>query len=156
VLVVGSAQSGCQIAEELYQSGRTVYLCVGSAVRAPRRYRGRDIWEWLNLVGFLDRTPHMLPSPKARVLRAPQLSGARSGHSINLHQFARDGVVLLGRIQSVQDGMILLAPDLMENLARADKSEVDQVKMIDGFIEKSGIAAPQESLPVLRVGYNSR
>jgi putative flavoprotein involved in K+ transport len=37
VLVVGSAQSGCQIAEELYQSGRQVYLCVGSAGRVFRR-----------------------------------------------------------------------------------------------------------------------
>ena len=43
VLVVGSAQSGAQIAEELYQSGRKVYLCVGGSGRGPRRYRGRDI-----------------------------------------------------------------------------------------------------------------
>jgi putative flavoprotein involved in K+ transport len=40
ILVVGSAQSGCQIAEELYLSGRKVYLCLGSAGRSPRRYRG--------------------------------------------------------------------------------------------------------------------
>jgi cation diffusion facilitator CzcD-associated flavoprotein CzcO len=33
VLVVGSAQSGCQIVEELYQNGRRVYLCTGSAPR---------------------------------------------------------------------------------------------------------------------------
>jgi putative flavoprotein involved in K+ transport len=39
VLIVGSAQSGCQIAEELYQNGRQVFLCTGSAGRAPRRYR---------------------------------------------------------------------------------------------------------------------
>ena len=36
VLVVGSAQSGCQIAEELYQSGRKVYLSVSSSPRIPR------------------------------------------------------------------------------------------------------------------------
>ncbi len=64
VLVVGTAQSGCQIAQELYQHGRTVYLCVGSAGRIPRRYRGRDIFEWLNLSGYLDRTVADLPSPK--------------------------------------------------------------------------------------------
>ena len=66
VLVVGSAQSGCQIAEELYQSGRRVYLCIGSAGRAPRRYRGKDIFKWMDMSGFLDRTPDQLPSPKAR------------------------------------------------------------------------------------------
>ena len=41
--VVGTGQSGTQIAQELYQSGRKVYLSVGSAGREPRRYRGRDI-----------------------------------------------------------------------------------------------------------------
>jgi putative flavoprotein involved in K+ transport len=30
VLVVGSGQTGCQIAQELYQSGRKVYHCVCS------------------------------------------------------------------------------------------------------------------------------
>ena len=35
VRIVGSAQSGCQIAEELYQSGRRVYLCVGGAGLCP-------------------------------------------------------------------------------------------------------------------------
>ena len=45
VLVVGSAQSGAQIAEELYQHGRRVFLGVGNAGRAPRRYRGKDVVE---------------------------------------------------------------------------------------------------------------
>ena len=40
VLVVGTGQSGCQIAEELYQTGRKVYLCVGGATCLPRFYRG--------------------------------------------------------------------------------------------------------------------
>jgi len=52
VLVVGSGQSGTQIAEELYQDGRKVYLCTGSAARVPRRYRGRDIYEWIDLTNF--------------------------------------------------------------------------------------------------------
>ena len=61
VLVVGSAQSGCQIAEELYQSGRKVYLCVGgSSGRAPRRYRGKDCTWWLDQIGFYQRTVDQL------------------------------------------------------------------------------------------------
>ena len=47
VLVVGSGQSGSQIAEELYQQGRKVYLCVGGATRLPRSYRGKDSIWWL-------------------------------------------------------------------------------------------------------------
>ena len=57
VLVVGSGQSGCQIAEELRKSGRRVFLSIGTCGRAPRRYRGKDIFDWLELIRFLDRPP---------------------------------------------------------------------------------------------------
>jgi putative flavoprotein involved in K+ transport len=153
VLVAGSAQSGCQIAEELYQSGRTVYLCLGSAGRAPRRYRGKDTFEWLLLTGFFDRTVDKLPSPRAKFAGNPHISGTNGGHTINLHQFARDGVKLLGRIVGAQDDQIALAPDLKESLAKADKFEADIVKLIDGYVEKNGLDAPQETLPELRDGY---
>lgn len=154
VLVVGSGQSGCQIAEELNQSGRRIYLAVGNSSRAPRRYRGIDVFAWLNRVGFFDRTPDMLPSPQAKFMTAPQLSGANGGHSINLHQFARDGIVLLGHLRDIQGERLILAPDLKAGLAKADKFEADVVQMIDGFIEKNGLNLPPESLPELRDGYD--
>ena len=153
VLVVGSGQSGCQIAEELYQSGRKVYLCMGSAGRAPRRYRGKDIYKWMYLSGFLDRTVDKLPSPKAKFAANPHLSGRDGGHSINLHQFARDGVTLLGRFQGGQDFKVQLAADLKENLAKVDKFEAEIVKQVDDFIAQSGLEAPPESLPALQDGY---
>jgi putative flavoprotein involved in K+ transport len=155
VLVVGSAQSGCQIAEELYQNGRRVYLCTGSTPRMPRRYRGRDIVEWAYLSGFLDRTPDMLPSPRARFAGNPQLSGKDGGHSLNLHQFAHDGVTLLGRLTSAADHTITLAPDLKANLAKADEFEADFCKTVDRYIAQKGLDAPREELPQLRDGYNA-
>lgn len=155
VLVAGSAQSGCQIAEELHQNGRRVYLCTGSAPRLPRRYRGRDIVEWAHLTGFFDRTPDMLPSPRARFAGNPQLSGKNGGHSLNLHQFARDGVTLLGRITSAQDHTVTLAPDLKTNLAKADELEADFCKMVDDYIARQGLDAPTEELPRLRDGYDA-
>lgn len=153
VLVVGSAQSGCQIAEELYQSGRMVHLCAGSAGRAPRRYRGRDVFSWLYQLGFFDRTVDKLPSPRAKFAGNPHLSGRDGGHTLNLHQFARDGVHLLGRLTGANGSHILLADDLQENLAKADKFEADLVKMIDDYIEKNGLDLPPESLPNLTDGY---
>jgi putative flavoprotein involved in K+ transport len=153
VLVVGSGQSGCQIAEELYLSGRQVFLCVGSAGRAPRRYRGNDVFKWMHLSGFLDRTPDKLPSPRARFAANPQVSGRDGGRTLNLHQFARDGVMLLGRIQDGRAGRIWLAPDLKVNLAKADQFETEFVKMVDGYIARTGLDIPTESLPVLRDGY---
>ena len=154
VLVVGSAQSGMQIAEELYQSGRVVYLCTGTAPRVPRRYRGRDIVSWLVDTGFFDQTVDKLPSPKARLVGNPQVSGKNGGHSLNLHQFARDGVKLLGHIAGAQDGKVMFTPDLKENLAKVDKAEKDIIGMIDKYIEANGINAPQETLPDLQDGYS--
>jgi putative flavoprotein involved in K+ transport len=153
VLVVGSAQSGTQIAEEIYQSGRTVYLCVCSAPRVPRRYRGRDIFSWLSDTGFTERTVDKLPSPKAKFAGNPHLSGKGGGRTINLHLFARDGVRLLGRILTAEEGKIKLAADLKENLAKADKAEADITAMIDQYIEKNGINAPGEVLPEYQDGY---
>jgi putative flavoprotein involved in K+ transport len=95
VLVVGTGQSGAQIAEELYQSGRRVYLSIGSAGRVPRRYRGRDINEWFTRMGMFDTKVEELNSPADKFQPHPQISGKNGGESLNLHQFARDGVVLL-------------------------------------------------------------
>jgi len=153
VLVVGSGQSGMQITEELYESGRTVYLCTGTAARVPRRYRGKDIVTWLADTGFFDQTVDKLPSPKARFAGNPQATGKNGGHSISLHQYARDGVKLLGHIAGAQDGKVMFAPDLKENLAKVDKAEKDIIAMIDKYIEANGIDAPQEILPDLQDGY---
>ena len=49
VLVVGSGETGCQIAEELVRPGRRVYLCGRAQLVAPRRYRGQDVSAWVRL-----------------------------------------------------------------------------------------------------------
>jgi putative flavoprotein involved in K+ transport len=155
VLVVGSAQSGCQIAEELYQSSRKVYLSVSSAGRLPRRYRGKDITRWFDEIGFVDRTVDQLPPTFSKFAGSAHGTGKDGGHTINLHQFARDGVVLLGHIQSVQEDRIVLVPDLKENLAKADKFESEIVKLINEYTMKIGLGVPIETLPELRDGYEA-
>lgn len=153
VLIVGSAQSGCQIAEDLYQSGRRVYLAVGSAGRAPRRYRGRDVFRWLWDMGYFEMTVDKLESPKEKFAANPQLSGNNGGHSINLHQFVRDGVQLLGRATGAHGDRITFAGNLKENLKKVDELEAEIVKMVENFIAENGIDAPAESLPNLQDGY---
>lgn len=153
VLVVGTAQSGAQIAEELYQSDRTVYLSTGSSAgRAPRRYRGTDVFEWLIRIGFFDKTPEQLPFPKER-FAPPHVSGTNGGHTLNLHQFARDGVTLLGHLRGASGHRVQLAPDLHENIARMDGFEAETRKMIDGYIAAHGLDAPAEELVQRRDGY---
>ena len=94
-----------------------------------------------------------LTSPRAKFAGNPHLSGREGGRTINLHLFARDGVKLLGRIVGAENGEIELAPDLKENLARSDKAEADITAMIDQYIEKNRIDAPEETLPKHQDGY---
>jgi putative flavoprotein involved in K+ transport len=153
VLVVGSAQSGCQIAEELAHHGRMVFLATGTAGRLPRRYRGQDIIAWLDQMGFFDLTPEQLPPGMSKFDGIPQLSGTKGGHTINLHQFARDGVTLLGHLRAASGTTVSLAPDLYENLTKIDAFEAEVLHAIDGYIQEHGLHAPPEEVPQLRDGY---
>lgn len=154
VLVVGSSQSGCQIAQEIHQSGRPVHLCVSSAGRIPRSYRGKDIMEWAMLLGITGRTVDMLPTPKAKFAANPHMAGKTDGGgNLNLHQFSRDGIRLWGRLQDVQNDKAMFAPDLHESLAKSDKFEADMLQNIDNYIEKAGLHLPAEQVPTLRDGY---
>ena len=153
VLVVGSGQSGCQIAEELHESGRKVFLSTGSTGRVPRRYRGKDSFDWNYQTGWYDRTLDMLPDLQARSVPIPHLSGKNGGHEVNLHQFCQDGIILLGHTIGYQAGKLNFAPDLKENLAREDKFAVNFCKMTDEYIHKTGIEAPLEEVRFLSDGY---
>ena len=157
VLVVGSGQSGAQITEELYQSGKQVYLSTSGVGRAPRRYRGKDFAWWLDKIGFVDQTVDDLESPTERFDPNPHVTGKNGGHTLNLHQFALDGVTLLGRMEGARGSHVRLADNLMQNLRTGDKAATEMKKGIDKFIEKSGIEAPEpKDEPQLRVGYEAR
>src|SRR6516165_5544323 len=156
VLVVGSAQSGAQIAEELYETGRKVFLAVGRAGRTPRRYRGKDANWWFERLGHYDRKVSELPSPRAKFAGKPHISGTKGGHTINLHQFAHDGVTLLGRLEGVENGIVKLGSDLRGNLALADRAEAEFTKAVDAYVAATGMPAAEETLPVLRDGFDQK
>lgn len=145
VLVVGAGQSGSQIAEELNQSGRQVYLSASDVERLPRRYRGKDSMRWLVETGFVDRTVDELESLEERFSPNPRISGKDGGHTLNLHQFARDGVRLLGHLEGAQGTRAYFAPDLKGSLATADKFAAEFKQGIDKFIAKTGQDAPEPS-----------
>jgi putative flavoprotein involved in K+ transport len=153
VLVVGSAQSGAQIAEELYQSGRKVYLSVSRSGRVPRRYRGKDINWWSTTLGLYERTVDQLSSPREKFGGKPHISGTQGGHTLNLHQFASDGVILLGRVTELDGATVRLARELHKNLAAADQWEANLVARIDSYIEKHGLTIPQDILPQFTAGF---
>ena len=153
VLVVGSAQSGSQMAEELNENGHQVYLSVSETGRFPRRYRGVDATEWMEKMGYFNRTVDKLTSSHARFAASAHGTGKNGGHTINMHQFARDGITLLGRIQDVQHNHLLIEPGLHECLRKADQFELGFVGEIDQYIEESGLDVPEETLPHLEDGF---
>ena len=63
VLVVGSGQSGCQIAEELHEAGRDVVLACGKVPWGPRRFGGHDLIWWAVETGFADATVRVAAGP---------------------------------------------------------------------------------------------
>jgi putative flavoprotein involved in K+ transport len=142
VLVVGTGQSGFQIAEELHESGRQVYLSMSGCARVPLRYRGKHVIWWLTRMGFFDRTVDQLPSPYAKFACSPHVSNKYGERDISLRQLGERGLCLLGRVQSVRGQEIAFAPDLEENLVKAEAFATQVTQMIDGFIMKTGMAVP--------------
>jgi putative flavoprotein involved in K+ transport len=147
VLVVGSGASGCQITDELVEAGRRVFLSVGRHCRAPRRYRGRDVFWWRRELGHLDQTVDTAP-PERR--RAPLVTGARGGYDIDLRRSAALGVGLLGHIAGVAGAKITFATDLESRLQEGDASYCEFVASCDALaLERDGLttAEPAQALP---------
>ncbi|WP_428392914.1 MSMEG_0569 family flavin-dependent oxidoreductase [Lichenicoccus sp.] len=144
-LVVGTGQSGCQIAEDLHLVGREVHLCVGEAPRVARRYRGRDVVEWLHLMGYYDMPVEDHPLREGvRDKTNHYVTGRDGGRDIDLRARALEGMQLHGRLRTIEDSRISFGDDLARNLDAADAVDAGIKCRIDGWIAKSGIEAPTE------------
>ncbi len=151
VLVVGSGQTGVQLADELLAAGRRVYLAVGSNGWAPRRYRGRDIFRWLATLevdgeayGVPVPRAETLPDPRRRLAGTPQLTGHHGGQDVDLRGMAAGGgLTLVGHVEQIDGHRVMAAPDLGARLRRAE-GFFDQFMRppIDTYIARAGIDAP--------------
>ncbi|MDB5786524.1 MSMEG_0569 family flavin-dependent oxidoreductase [Caballeronia mineralivorans] len=146
VLVVGSGQSGAQIAEDLHLAGRKVILAVGEAPRCARFYRGRDVVDWLADMKYYDMPVDKHPLREGvRDNTNHYVTGRDGGRDIDLRKFAAEGMELYGRLQDLQDGVLHFAPNLTGNLDDADKTFNGINAGIDSYIAKNGIDAPPGS-----------
>ena len=144
VLVVGTGQSGCQIAEDLHLAGRQVHVSVGSAPRSPRRYRGRDAIRWLDDMGQYRITVAAHPKGKAVRRQANHyMTGRGVGREIDLRRFAAEGMRLYGRLDGVDETRLAFRPDLKTKLDAADAVYLGIREMIDAFVAREGIDAPE-------------
>jgi putative flavoprotein involved in K+ transport len=132
VLVVGSGQSGCQIAEELQLAGRDVVLSCGKAPWLPRRPGGRDLVWWLVESGFLDAGVESLPGPGARLSANVLATGRDGGHDLHLRVLRERGVVLAGRFLGADGGHARFADDLGESAAWGDDRYRDLIRLFEG------------------------
>ena len=145
VLVVGTGQSGAQIAEDLHLAGRTVHLCVGTAPRVARFYRGRDVVDWLADMGHYDLSVDQHPDGERVRHRANHyVTGRDGGRDLDLRQRATEGMRLYGRLADVQGTTLTFGPDLRANLDHADQVSANIKAAIDKFIAKRHLDAPAE------------
>jgi len=142
VLVVGSAQSGIQVAEDLINAGRKVYLSTSMVARVPRWYRGKDIMVWLLEMKFFDMKAEDITEPAMLNMKPPQITGTGgSRYTISLQTLAKKGGVLLGKTDHADEKNIFFQPNAAMHIKFADGFSMKVKEMIDGFIVQSKLNA---------------
>jgi putative flavoprotein involved in K+ transport len=147
VLVVGASASGVQIAEEIRLNGREVTVAVGSHVRLPRSWRGRDIFWWMSRAGILAERTRDLPDPEA-AKRQPtgQLAGRPDHSNVDLSTLQAQAVRLTGRLAAAEGDKLSLRDDLRSNVecaqARLDRllARIDACASLDDRTQHDAIA----------------
>jgi putative flavoprotein involved in K+ transport len=139
VLVVGSGQSGCQIAEELVDAGREVVLACGRAPWLPRRIGPHDLVWWLVETGFLDAPAASLPGPEARLFSNVLATGHGGGHDLHLRVLRERGVTLAGRFLGAGDGAARFGDDLGESVAWGDDRHRQLRDLVHGVAREQSI-----------------
>jgi putative flavoprotein involved in K+ transport len=144
VLVVGSGQSGAQIAEDLHLEGRQVHIAVGNAPRVARFYRGKDVMTWLAEMGLYDTPVQQYPGGlAAREKTNHYVTGRDGGRDIDLRQFAAGGMRLYGVLDGARGARRLtFRPTLTQSLDKADSVYNSICGDIDRYIEREGVDAP--------------
>ncbi|MGI9556909.1 MAG: flavin-containing monooxygenase [Solirubrobacterales bacterium] len=143
ILVVGSGQSGCQISEELHNSGRDVTLSCGRAPWAPRRINDHDVVWWLEESGFLSQSLDSLPDPSARLFANILASGHGGGHDLHLRTLHELGVTLVGHFQGAEGRSARFAADLGESVAWGDERYKMLRDVFTKFAVERGIPEPE-------------
>jgi putative flavoprotein involved in K+ transport len=140
VLVIGAGSSGSQIADELLRSGREVYLSVGPHDRPPRAYRGRDFVWWLGALGKWDARAATPGTEHVTIA----VSGAEGGQTVDFRRLAARGMVLVGRTERCENGVLRFAPDLAANIARGDDNYLSVLDEADAYAAREGLDLPEE------------
>jgi putative flavoprotein involved in K+ transport len=147
VLIVGSGQTGCQIAEELSEAGRDVHLACGRAPWAPRRIGDHDLLWWALETGFLDGAVGALPDPSARLFANILATGRDGGHDLHLRTLQRRGVTLLGHFLGADGHVARFARDLGDSVAWGDQRNAEFMGLVRRLAAERGLREPEIAEP---------
>jgi putative flavoprotein involved in K+ transport len=140
VLVVGASATGVQLAGEIRRSGRPVTLAAGEHVRLPRRYRGRDIFWWLEATGLLaERYDQLDDLTRARHLPSPQLTGTPQAVTTDLNWLTAQGIRVVGRLGRITDGVAQFSGALANTCTLADLKMNRFLNRADAWATASGL-----------------
>lgn len=143
VLVVGGAQSGIQITEDLINAGRKVFFSTSKVPRIPRWYRGQDIFYWVKEARFYDIKAEDLEDPKLLDLKPPHVSGTGDGKTaLSLQSIAKRGAIILGKLDKASGIDLYFQDNAAEHVRFADQFSEKIKKQIDEYIEKHKLTAP--------------
>lgn len=147
VLVVGSGQSGAQIAEDLHLAGRKVHLAIGDAPRCARFYRGKDVVAWLADMAYYEMPVERHPLREGvRDNTNHYVTGRDGGRDIDLRKFALEGMRLYGLLDEYDGQALRFRPTLKASLDAADRVYNGINASIDKYIAENDIEAPPASV----------
>jgi putative flavoprotein involved in K+ transport len=143
VLIVGSGQTGCQIAEELHEAGRDVVLACGRAPWITRRIGDRDCVWWVDRTGFWAQRVETLPDPSARLSANALATGHGRGHDLHLRTLRALGVTLVGHFLGCSGRTARFAPDLAESVAWGDERYLEFRELVENTAREQGLDVPR-------------
>ncbi len=142
VMVVGGGQSGCQVAEDLVAYGRTVYLASSRVGRVPRRYRGKDVLDWLRRMKYYEVLNNTITNPNEYTVPTPLVSGVGvRGHTVSLQSLYKQGGQILGRLKNIENDTIFFDSNASEHVRHGDDFSENIKARIDEYILQNGIPA---------------
>ncbi|RDI53911.1 flavin-containing monooxygenase [Nocardia mexicana] len=145
VLVVGAGISGQQIADELADAGRRVYVSVGRHRAYPRHYRGRSIHEWMYIFSLYEDFVTVSAGDDLRRLPGLPVSGVKDGGAeLNLGTLADKGVVLVGSVRGAQGGVLRLSDNVVAVAEESAASFREILDKIDTGLRRRGFVAPEQ------------